>query len=303
MIKLLTTSLLALMLLFPQLSFAQEEKDSSKSKDEWEWDWDEWDEFELKMDQFDFNLKGSPTIGVNYGISKITLDNLNSSLTKPGLLELKLGYTTERMYRNSENLIKYKFQYLYLSNFSVKLRKDPGKVCSIESDLWRFGFGRSSGYGYDAGIFSIIPYYNYSFGWSRANIKETPPDSMDQLRLARFDESFRFGTGSEGGLIIRLKPAVAIEASYERAVVFERHLFWKWAGSAILEAIGQWALNEFIDEIASSSPAVTPVINFLLKNALSYGVYELRKEKMNWPFSSAAPLAYDQYKFGVTFTF
>jgi hypothetical protein len=32
-------------------------------------------------------------------------------------------------------------------------------------------------------------------------------------------------------------------------------------------------------------------------------MYQLRQEKMNWPFNTAPPLAYDQFKFGVTFVF
>ena len=58
-----------------------------------------------------------------------------------------------------------------------------------------------------------------------------------------------------------------------------------------------------INKIFKSSPAAGPVVNFLLKNALAYGIYELRKDKMNWPFKSEAPITYDQFKFGVTFVF
>ncbi|HSP87628.1 MAG TPA: hypothetical protein VLN45_05810, partial [Ignavibacteriaceae bacterium] len=66
---------------------------------------------------------------------------------------------------------------------------------------------------------------------------------------------------------------------------------------------GHWALDSFVDEIMDSSPYAAPIVGFVLKCALSYGVYELRQDKMNWPFKSAAPLAYDQFKFGMTFTF
>jgi hypothetical protein len=62
-------------------------------------------------------------------------------------------------------------------------------------------------------------------------------------------------------------------------------------------------LDTFINEVFKSSPAAGPIVNFVLKNALAYGIYELRQEKMNWPFSSEAPLAFDQFKVGVTFIF
>ena len=94
-----------------------------------------------------------------------------------------------------------------------------------------------------------------------------------------------------------------IDAGYERSIVFERHLFWKWAGSALIEAAAQGLLDEFINKIFKSSPAAGPVVNFLLKNALAYGIYELRQDEMNWPFPSSPPLAYDQFKVGMTFVF
>jgi len=79
-------------------------------------------------------------------------------------------------------------------------------------------------------------------------------------------------------------------------------LFWKWAGSAVIEEVANGLLDVFIKEIFRSSPAAGPIVNFLLKNGLSYGIYELRQEKMNWPFSSAPPLAFDSFRFGITFT-
>ncbi len=60
---------------------------------------------------------------------------------------------------------------------------------------------------------------------------------------------------------------------------------------------------DLFTEVFESSPAAGPIVNFLLKNALAYGFYELRQEKMNWPFNSEAPIAYDQFKFGVTVVF
>jgi hypothetical protein len=51
------------------------------------------------------------------------------------------------------------------------------------------------------------------------------------------------------------------------------------------------------------SPAAAPIVNFVLKNGLSYGMYQLRKEKMNYPFESEAPILNDTFKIGVTFIF
>jgi len=80
-------------------------------------------------------------------------------------------------------------------------------------------------------------------------------------------------------------------------------LFWKWAGSAIIEAAANGLLDVFIKEVFESSPQAGPIVNFLLKNALAYGIYELRQSDMNWPFTTTPPLAFDTFRFGVNFTF
>jgi hypothetical protein len=117
-----------------------------------------------------------------------------------------------------------------------------------------------------------------------------------------YHDSFRFGTAFEAGVRFQVIRQISLEADYERAVVFQRHLFWKWLGSAAIEGAAQFMLDRFVEEIMDSSPYFAPVMSFLLKNGLYYGIYELRKEKMNWPFNSEAPVTIDQFKVGVTFT-
>lgn len=63
------------------------------------------------------------------------------------------------------------------------------------------------------------------------------------------------------------------------------------------------ALYSFIRRIFDSSPVAGPIFYLVLKSALGYGLYELRQEKMNWPFSSAPPLSIKSIQFGMTFTF
>ena len=128
--------------------------------------------------------------------------------------------------------------------------------------------------------------------------------SLDDAQIAdRYNEAFRFGTGAEAGVRFKIIPLISLDVSYERSAIFERHLFWKWAGSGIIEMASQGMLDHFINKIGKSSPAALPIVSVILKSALSYGIYELRQERMNWPFKSAAPLSYDQFKVGVTFNF
>lgn len=286
---------------------AQQEADTTKPDSDWEWEWDSesdstWDWEDIDEEIMDNTFRGAPTITLNYGLSKMSIHNFKEDFADPRSIQLKLGYTIQRPSKKCEDIVRYNYRFIYLTNISTDLANVSENNPDIETNMWRFGFGRISGYGYQLGQSAIIPYYQYTLDWSRVQFKDSPADPVDLAKANLYHESFRFGTSSEGGIRITIIPQITVEAGYERSAVFQRHLFWKWAGSALLEAAGQWGIDSFVREIMKSSPYAVPVVNFLLKNALSYGMYELRKEKMNWPFNSEAPISYDQFKFGLTFT-
>ena len=275
---------------------AQESEDSTKTCNNW---WNKHHHFNI--DIFKNEFKGSPTISFDYGFSKMSLKNFNEKFAGPNLLELRLGYTFIDDNENAD-ILDYKFHYFYISNFSTNLSGSSNGT-DLKSEMWRFGFGRSTGYGYKINSLAIIPYHTYSFEWVRLKMKDVPVDPADISTINLFNQSYRFGNSFEGGVRFRIVKNLMIDAGYERSIVFPRHLFWKWAGSVIIEAAGEGAIDHFVDKIVDSSPYAAPIVSFVLKNALSYGIYELRQEKMNWPFSTVPPLAYDQFKIGLTFVF
>ncbi|MFZ1518625.1 MAG: hypothetical protein WAU11_07615 [Ignavibacteriaceae bacterium] len=297
--------LVLFVLFFSPLILAQE--DSTKTEEDWKWHW-QWGEWEDWTIDWGFK-KNKPAISLQYGLAELKRDDVASQFVNPALVELKLGYIRDKYVWNTDYIINHSYKYIYLSNESNKLAGKERKVAAeIETDMWRFGFGKLSGYGYKIGeCAAIIPYHGYTVNWTRVKLDypylQPFFQGSDYKTLNRYNESFRFGTSNEAG--IRIKPIenLILDAAYERSIVFERHLFWKWAGSAILETAAQGLIDGFINEVFESSPAAGPIVNFLLKNGLAYGLYELRQEKMNWPFNSEAPLSYDQFKFGVTVVF
>ena len=289
-----------LLVLLSAYTFSQDEAtkpDSSESS----WDWNDWKDFHHDMDFAKMDFHGSPTIVLGYGISGLSLNQFTGNFADPNLLEVKLGYTDEKNYRFEENILKYNFKYLYLSNISTDLNNNGS--AGLSSETWRFGLGNASGYGYKIGKGAIIPYSTFDLSWSKLDLKNQNIPTADKELVSNFDGAFRFGTNWEGGVKFKIIPMLTLDASYERAVIFQRHLFWKWLGSSAVELAGQWMVDGFVNEIMHSSPYAGPAMSFILKNALSYGIYELRQDKMNWPFKSAAPLAYDQFKFGFTVNF
>jgi len=294
--KLLFIAALLSSLLFSGVNlFAQ---DSTETKeDDWEWSWEveefeQWIHFGRKM----------PTISFLYGITDVSNENISDSLADANLLELQLGHTTRRMSKYADNILKYKYKYLFFSYIASDLSGGSDNN-GINSRSWRFGLAGSKGYGYKLGEAAIILYSSYSYDWTKVEFTDTATNETDQITMDRFEDGIRFGSSNDGGIRIVATSLISLDVNYQRSIVFERHLFWKWAGSAIIEAAANGLLDVFVKEIFESSPQAGPIVNFLLKNALAYGIYELRQSDMNWPFTTTPPLSFDTFRLGATFTF
>jgi hypothetical protein len=292
--------------------YSQTDEDSTETVTQHNWKWFEWNQKEW----FRWHYHGKPFIELNYGIGTPKHDKLVSKFADVGLLEIKLGFTTKETFYE-DDLIDYKEKFVFGSKVGSQLKNQDVQLGNMKSNLWRFGVAQRSGFGYDLNTIQILPYHQTGIVWSRLEMETypslfylaiQPPMSTKDARadtdiLNRFHNATRFGTNWEGGIRLQYVKSFSINAGYETAVIFPRHLFWKHAGSFIIEEAGLHMLDRFVDEVADSSPYVAPIVAFLLKNAYSYGFYILKKDKMNWPFNTESPLTYEMFKFGVTFTF
>lgn len=294
-------------LLFATSLFAQANFHYSSKWESWD-DWDRWG-VEFEYDR--------PFIEFNYGFGEPKHENFNSDFSNVGLIELKLGYLKENSYYY-ENIDDRTESFVFGSKIGTSLQNKDVVDGEFRSTLWRFGLATRKTLGYYWGDVSLLPYHQDGFVWSRLESDDlsypdqqlddlfdllSPEDANDYRVVERYRDAFRFGTEAEGGIRLEFAETVSINAGYEASVIFPRHLFWKHAGSFIIEKAGQGALTYFIEEILDSSPVAGPIVNFVLQNGYSYAFYLLKKEDMNWPFSTEAPLTYETFKFGVTFTF
>ena len=252
-----------------------------------------------------FRFFDKPFIELNNGISSLSLDGMSGKFSNAGLIEMKLGTATEYRSRYSKNLLKYFNSYLFLDKVSSTYNYGSKDAAAYKFDMWRFGGGKKEGYGMKLGSMSLVPYTSSSLAWSYLDTKDLSglSELNDFNSIAKFNKDIRFGTQAEGGLIINVLPMLSLEAKYERSAIFPRTLFWKYAGSALIEEGGMQLLDDFVSRILRNEPTAGAIVNFVLKNAYSYGMYELRKTKMNWPFDTEAPLMHEAFKFGLSFTF
>ncbi len=297
--------LVTFLLIANNLSIAQKDKDSTGGK------WYSWGKYEW----FDWHFRGKPFVEINYGIGTPKHQKIISDFAPVGIAEIKLGHVSMDTYYEN-NIIEFEEKYVFASKISTDLKSSNVSIDEMKSSLERFGFASRSGYGYKSGELKILPYHATGFAWSRLIMKTypaqfyliaVPPITYSQAVndtdiLNQFHGALRFGTIWESGVRFDVSNFVSLNAGYEAAVIFPRHLFGKYLLSFAIEEGGLGLLDRFIDEIGNSSPYAAPIVNFVLKNSFSYLFYSLKKDKMNWPFDTAAPLTYETFKFGFMFT-
>ncbi|GAB4152312.1 MAG: hypothetical protein Fur0015_15090 [Ignavibacteriales bacterium] len=288
-------------LIYAQDSTSTDEKPWKNHKWKWDWNWD-WD----SDDFHDFDRR--PMIELNYGIGFPKQVDLINKPSKIGNAEVKIGFSKIENYQDDsdDNLInELEDNYFFASKLSSAILTKKSTQSDITSDMFRFGFGRRQGYGYNGGSIYIIPYHTESFLWSKLNnvdnsILQTPND----FKIARrYLDNFRFSTLSEGGINFEIAQTISLNASYETAVIFPRYQIWKHLGSFAIEMAGQGMIDHFVNKILDRSPVAVPIVSFILKNGLSYSYYLMKKDNMNWPFKTEAPLTYETFKVGLTFIF
>lgn len=254
----------------------------------------------------DFWYQSRNMFEINYGVGSPQHNDIENDFAPVGNWEFKYGRSERNKFSKSN--VKLNERYLFISVLNSKVQPKVVAENEITTESIRFGIGSSDGIGYYGGSgTSFTPYVDQSFVWTRLvdfsdSIKPEngEPIQNDYTLLSRYQGGFRFGDRSVYGLKVELASLFQLNAHYETAVVYPRHLFWYWSGSFILSQIGYGLLSHFTDDIVTRESIFGPLVNFVLKSAYLYGYYTLRKDKMNWPFNTEAPLRYETVNLGVS---
>ena len=173
----------------------------------------------------------------------------------------------------------------------------------VSSKFIRFGFGRTEGLGYFGHSLSFIPFVSQSlmltklddFGYSQDDLPEP-----DQEILNTYLNALRFSDRALYGFKFDIVTSFQLTANYETSIIYPRYLFLKWTVSFVLAEAGYHALGHALGKFVDDYPVAGPIINFLVRSGYLYAYYALRKNNMNWPFSTDAPLRYEGFNFGVS---
>jgi hypothetical protein len=254
-----------------------------------------------------------PVIEASYGLSKTYLSGFTNSFENTSLIDLKLGYSSEiskhtkkwRKRYSGNTYNKYHFGYLTVGAYSSDIDFRDKTAGSLPLSMWRFGLGKKEGYPIKAGSVSILPFNSNTLMWSRLDMKQFPDSSnmTDLSTILMYNQTFRFGSTFEGGVDVHFTNMLSVSLQYERSNIYQRYLFWKGAGSMVIEEIGSGMIDYFVKQILRNKPVAGSIVNFVLKNAYYYGFYQLRTQEMNWPFGGEPALNFNTFKLGFGFTF
>ncbi len=263
--------------------------------------------YKRKFNQYvrDFWLHSRTLVEFTYGIGKPDQNYIENDLASVGNWELKVGRSEINKF-NIKN-VELNERYLFISSINSSYAINDAAENEITTKSIRFGVGSTDGFGYEASFASIIPYVSQAFTWTKLQdysdfLKDdgSAASMNDSDILNRYWKSYRFGDRALYGIKADILSTVQLNLNYETAVVYPRHLFWNWAGSFIISQVGYNALGYSLDKFVDDNNIIGPIINTLARAGYLYGYYLLRKDNMNWPFSTEAPLRYEMFNFGVS---
>jgi len=286
---------------------------------------------------FDFNREIKPSIRIDYGIDYSSFRQIDKQNTTNTLFSFgtDLGFASSQDYFPIETKIKYLFKKDTMSDDKKKLYNAD----LVSNSFWGLGvsylihsneitetnlssvfvFGpidlKGEGYKFAQNFnLKLLTGNNISWYWiactevdykeaiiNNENNEETIINNKADINC--FGSSVRFGKKYHSEIALQVTKNVSICGEARRLVIFPRTLFWKWASSDIIFGIGGLVLKNFTNSIKRSSPYMYPAIDFILRTGLNYGITELQKKKMNWPFNTVSPLMIEQYRVGLQFEF
>ena len=251
-------------------------------------------------------------VEIGYGLAELKHENIQTEFSPLSISEIKIGRRFVKPAAGYK-IIEFNDNYLFSSFVDFHNSDNSSEALDINYESWRFGLGYRKGYGYNFSSIGLFPHYQFGLVWNRTQM--THPferirvfdgnDYSNEINIvSHYHEEIKFGTTSIGGIDLRLGSLIGIGASYETAIIFPYHKFWKQVGSFFIETFAQTGID-FLAEgvLIKYVPGITPILYFVLKNGLSYYLYTLKQEEMNWPFETTAPLSLEAIKFSVKISF
>ena len=252
-----------------------------------------------------------PYVDLLYGQSTISRNGFSGEFTDATIYGISLGMKKEKTYKDSGDIIiQDKTGLIFSLGRTPAIGQSDSLYWAIPlastntMEFWSLGSVNGSGYGYKFGESALILNVEDNATWNSFSprsfaLMQTPGDWQ---YMRDMDGTMRFGSSMTSSIECRLGNTLTLNGGYTWNQVLPRHMFWYWLGSEVIEGLAGAAIDNVISNFGNISSKSLPVIHFILKSALLYGVKELRRTHMNWPFETVTPMNITYWNIGVGLT-
>jgi len=263
-----------------------------------------------KNDTIDVSVK-KPYLDVYYGNAQLSRQGMSGELSNTDILGIAIGVKKEKEHKESDEVIIQDKNGVSLTLGSAQNLQNSDSLYQGVSltntnalDFWSLGFINGTGYGYQWGSSTLMLTVEDNTSWTSINPRtySLMQGPADWQNIMDFDGTMRLSSSMTSSLEFRVSNTLSLTGGYTWNQVMPRHLFWYWMGSEIIEGLAGNAVDRLIENFTEMSPKSQPVMHFVLKSAVLYGMKEMRRKYMNWPFETASPLNITYWNIGVGLT-
>ena len=263
-----------------------------------------------KNDTIDVSVK-KPFLDVYYGNAQLSRQGMSGEISNTDIYGIAIGVKKEKEHKESDEVIIQDKNGISLTLGSAQDLQQSDSLFQGVSltntnalDFWSLGFINGMGYGYKWGSSTLMLTVEDNTSWTSINPRtySLMQGPADWQYIMDFDGTMRLSSSMTSSLEFRVSNTVSLTGGYTWNQVMPRHLFWYWMGSEIIEGLAGNAVDRLIENFTEMSPKSQPVMHFVLKSAVLYGMKEMRRKYMNWPFETVSPLNITYWNIGVGLT-
>jgi hypothetical protein len=263
-----------------------------------------------KNDTIDVSVK-KPYLDVYYGNAQLSRQGMTGEISNTDIYGIAIGVKKEKEHKESDEVIIQDKNGVSLTLGSAQNLQNSDSLYQGVSltntnalDFWSLGFINGTGYGYQWESSTLMLTVEDNTSWTSINPRtySLMQGPADWQNIVDFDGTMRLSSSMTSSLEFRVSNTLSLTGGYTWNQVMPRHLFWYWMGSEIIEGLAGNAVDRLIENFTEMSPKSQPVMHFVLKSAVLYGMKEMRRKYMNWPFETASPLNITYWNIGVGLT-
>jgi hypothetical protein len=261
-------------------------------------------------DTIDISVK-KPFLDVYYGNAQISRQGMSGEISNTDIYGIAIGVKKEKEHKESDEVIIQDKNGISLTLGSAQDLQQSDSLFQGVSltnrnalDFWSLGLINGMGYGYQWGSSTLMLTVEDNASWTSINPRtySLVKGPADWQNIMDFDGTMRLSSSMTSSLEFRVSNTLSLTGGYTWNQVMPRHLFWYWMGSEIIEGLAGNAVDRLIENYTEMSPKSQPVMHFVLKSAVLYGMKEMRRKYMNWPFETASPMNITYWNIGVGLT-